>query len=90
MKTSKQKYIKTSIKSNSDVCTYERSTTQITVLNYLHLNILNWLNSHNTKQFRPRQWLQNCPWIFKFNTFSTTLCNITVMHDENAVSLVKT
>jgi len=28
--------------------------TQITVLNYLHLHILNWLNFYNTKQFRPK------------------------------------
>jgi len=35
------------------------------------------------------QWLQNCPWIFKFETYSTTSCNVTVMHEENAVGLVE-
>jgi len=41
-----------------------------------------------------RQWLQNCPWIFKFETlfqYLTTSCNVIVTHDDkNAVGLVET
>jgi len=49
-----------------------------------HLACKNISSSH--RDIMTWQWLQNCPWIFKFKT----LFNMTVTHDDNAVGLVET
>jgi len=40
--------------------------------------------------FYTGQWLQNRPWIFQFETYSTISCKVAVTHEENAAGFVET